>query len=1411
MFKKFGLVLAVSLIFVLSVVSLGGADVKYILPFNLIEPGSTSGGTIKTTTPTLKWEKNGASGGGNHLETYTIQVSYFNDFSSFVIDYTQNASFDASYAVPANKLNPDTTYYWRVIAKDHFNNVKTCNDNFSFYIADSNYRFTLINPASEIWLNTTTPTLQWENSIISYYPPVTYKVYIDEYSDGYGHKVSESPICTSPDIVGVDNNTWTVPGGQLSDWDANGHMWYYWNVRAQDTFIHTMWGNGDEILNNRFRVDSKVPTSTLSRTSASPTHSFSANFTVVAADTGGSTIKDIDVWTRYKAAGGSTWTSPQKVLTITDGAIIGQTNVSYNFTIGDIKDSISGASFGTYELYTRVHDYAGNYEAAPGTADYCSVEVVENADPNAFSLVSPANNSNDISLTPTLDWGDATDSDGTIATYTIVVSKNIDLSSPVINDTKNASLGSSYTVPSGKLEKNKVYYWRVKATDEDGGYTWSNPSPNFQFKTAGNQPPDAFNLLTPGDNTWIKTTTPTLTWETATDTKSVSNYTLWVSDGSAGAETDKNNFSNKTIDVTQAGTSYDVPGSTLVDYDTNGNRPYYWIVKATDDEGASTPANNIFTFKVDSKKPTSSVNSFTGIQHPPIITVEITNDDTGGSGIDFVELWYRHRSNQGGTWSGWNKHGDYKFKKTNKGKANISVLFDTPSAGGCGQYEFYSKAKDVAGNWEDVSGSADAGVTVNEYESAVELISPTNDVWLTTKTPTLVWRDVNVRTTFNFREKYRILISDGSAGAETDPFNFQNKTVNKELPAELGPNYTVKTEDNLKDYSDNGNRPYYWAALAIDNNDLELPGTLGGNKLNLLSKANPYVFSFKIDSQAPTSGAGPAPTTSNTLTFEVPFTANDTGGSGVKEVKFFYSQDSSGWTSFGKFSASPISFTAPTDGNYSFRTIATDNAGNVEFKVGAGEGATLVDTMPPFSQIGSLPSETTSTSFNINYTAGDGGLSGVKKAKVLNFGSGVKEVQLWYRYRKKPAYSYGSWILYGTFTSSPMFFNTALASGLGQYQLYTIAIDNAGNVESAPVTADEEIYVTTSPTPAPIPPTPPVPPVGLDLKVRIGYNIANANANGDVGEGIVIPINPSHGQLVFLGTTTGIKVEVQNEEAVVLDSQNIGADGLFTIIVPIPSVLPREARVNYYEGSNRFNIVAYNSANEKLTLVGTVLLDSTPPVLSDLKANGEKLLTGDFISSSTVFAVKVVDVEGSGIDPATFKFLLKDPNGTTIFESAAGGYSSYDAANAVFEFKPDDNLIAGNYSLEIEIGDSVTPVNLGSLKMDNLLVSSLVNISGSVLPYPNPYNPGAGNLIIAYVLSADADIVGNIYSAAGQRVFKGQYASGTTGGKAGYNEITWNGRDGFGEIIANGLYLIHLVEKGSGKIIGRTKLAVVRR
>jgi hypothetical protein len=87
--------------------------------------------------------------------------------------------------------------------------------------------------------------------------------------------------------------------------------------------------------------------------------------------------------------------------------------------------------------------------------------------PNPPTLISPANNSTNISLTPILKWLKTT---GAI-NYRVQVSASPSFSNLIIN---TSLLDSLITIPPGKLSLNTKYYWRVNTSNSGGTSNWSD-------------------------------------------------------------------------------------------------------------------------------------------------------------------------------------------------------------------------------------------------------------------------------------------------------------------------------------------------------------------------------------------------------------------------------------------------------------------------------------------------------------------------------------------------------------------------------------------------------------------------------------------------------------------------------------------------------------------------------------------------------------------------------------------------------------------------------------------------------------------------------------------------------------------------------------------------------------------------
>jgi len=178
---------------------------------------------------------------------------------------------------------------------------------------------------------------------------------------------------------------------------------------------------------------------------------------------------------------------------------------------------------------------------------------------------------------------------------------------------------------------------------------------------------------------------------------------------------------------------------------------------------------------------------------------------------------------------------------------------------------------------------------------------------------------------------------------------------------------------------------------------------------------------------------------------KVPFVIAAVAGddiSGVENVGLWcrFSSDNltwDDWALFGVDIGAPWSWSFDAiqgDGYYKFYSTATDAAGNVEDAPEDADVWICIDTTPPESSV-VIPQYWQSTPhFIVDAQASD------------NL-SGVKEVELWYRYSADNL-DWSSWNSYGVDNGWPWSWSFDAPEENGFYKFGTIAVDQAGNLQS---------------------------------------------------------------------------------------------------------------------------------------------------------------------------------------------------------------------------------------------------------------------------------------------------------------------------------------------------------------------------
>lgn len=144
--------------------------------------------------------------------------------------------------------------------------------------------------------------------------------------------------------------------------------------------------------------------------------------------------------------------------------------------------------------------------------------VKENVNvPGQFGPYLPSVNAPNESVTPEFKWSVAYNA----SSYRLVISKNVDMSDPIINEEDIRSVrdtgmfgpsSQAYYQPNKPLEYDTTYYWTVYGVNEHGERKMNGPLRYFTTKAEGDGPIE-FSLITPKDGTQEVSARAVLSWE----------------------------------------------------------------------------------------------------------------------------------------------------------------------------------------------------------------------------------------------------------------------------------------------------------------------------------------------------------------------------------------------------------------------------------------------------------------------------------------------------------------------------------------------------------------------------------------------------------------------------------------------------------------------------------------------------------------------------------------------------------------------------------------------------------------------------------------------------------------------------------------------------------------------------------
>ncbi|RJQ33237.1 MAG: hypothetical protein C4562_00705, partial [Actinobacteria bacterium] len=1020
-------------------------------------------------------------------------------------------------------------------------------------------------------------------------------------------------------------------------------------------------------------IDTQLPSGTANAPQYSDSLTFNVPFS--ATDNGDAGVKDVKLFYTTQTSAPYTWTQ-------------------YGTTHTGSEISFTAASVAQYGFKVVAYDNASNEEeTAPPSSSSApeSSTIVDIEDPTGAA--SSPNYSNSATFNVSYSASDT----GLSGLKNVKLYYTTQTSAPYTW----TQYGSTYTTSpiSFTAASNATYGFKVIAYDN-------------ALNTDETTPPSSSTA--PEDTTVVDTQLPS-------GTAVVSDYSNQLSFSVAYSASDPGPAGLKDVKLfyttensspytwTQYGGTYT---SSPISFEAAADGNYGFKIvsydNASNEEETAPPATTTApedSTTVDTQDPTGSASS---AQYSSDLTFDVSYDasDTGLSGLKYVKLFYTTQTSAPYTWT------QYGSTYTN---TPISFVAPTDAT-----YGFKIVAYDNALNTDETAPPATS--TAPEDTTIVDTELPTGNASSSAYSNSL---------TFNVSYSAS---DNGLSGLKYVKLFYTTQTSAPYTWTQYGSTYTGSPISFVAP----SEATYGFKAVAYDN-------ALNSDETDPPEATTAPETSTIVDMQAPSGSASSAQYSMN-LTFDVSYSATDAGSSGVKEVKLFYTTQTSApytWTQYGTtHTSSPVSFTAASAGQYGFKVVAYDNASNEEETAppsssAAPEDSTIVDTQAP-SGSASVSNYSNSLTFNVAYSASDTGLSG------------LKNVKLFYTTQTSAPYT---WTQYGsTYTTSPISF---VAPTTGNYGFKIVAYDNALNEEeTAPpattTTPEDSIVVDTE--------DPTATASSASYSNNLTFNVSYSAS--DIGLSGLKEIK------LFYTTQTSAPYTWIQYGSTYTDSPIS-----FTAVS---------------DGTYGFKAIAYDNA---------LNTDETDPPSSSTAPEDSTVVdrqapsataSSDEYSNGLTFNVSydASDVGDAGLKEVKLYYTTQESSPYTWTQYGSTYTSSpisfTAASDATYGFK----IIAYDNALNT---DETAPPAITTAPEDSTIVDTTDPVISSVIDTPDPFSPSlmGTNTSISYYLNESAKVTLKIYSGL---TLKKTLVEDSTARASGSHNHTWNGKDDLGSYLSDGTY-----------------------